>query len=198
MTNKEKEIVEEMLSLINNIKDKTDDIDTDERIPQLELNVITAKIEKLYELSVVLKYLHEHIDLMIDEKVVQILEKKEKEIEEVKVENVLSVSTETKLPETLIDKPIVSTPAVAQKSVVDKIQNTPIQDIKTAIGINDKFQFIKELFNNNPEEFQDIIQKLNNADNLEHALSFIQNYNWDFENPIVERFINLINRRHLS
>jgi hypothetical protein len=59
------------------------------------------------------------------------------------------------------------------KSIADKLKNSHINDIKSSIGINEKFQFINELFEGNMNEYNTFIAKLNNLNNLEEANSFI-------------------------
>ena len=62
MTEKERELTRDMLDLIDRIKNKTDYINTDDRIPELELEVLLSKIEQLHQKAIGLKYLHQHAD----------------------------------------------------------------------------------------------------------------------------------------
>jgi len=84
----------------------------------------------------------------------------------------------------------------SKKDVSSKMQSKPIQDIASAISLNDKFIFIRELFNGNKEQYLETIQVLNNFDTYENALSFLQeNFDWDEENPNFERLIELVKRK---
>jgi hypothetical protein len=80
------------------------------------------------------------------------------------------------------------------------VQKPIITDLKTAIGINDRFQFANELFEGNMQEFNIAIQQLNTAETLESAMEYIdslqQLYNWDPKNETVKRLINLVDRRY--
>jgi hypothetical protein len=53
-----------------------------------------------------------------------------------------------------------------------KIQSTPIQNIGSALGINDRFLLIKDLFNGDKESFQNTITVLNDASNFNEAFNF--------------------------
>ena len=75
---------------------------------------------------------------------------------------------------------------------------TPISDLTKAIGINDKFQFIKELFGGDSDRYTDSIRMLNNFNNLSDAYSHIDaNFNWDKNNEVVKRIILLVRRRYM-
>ena len=78
-----------------------------------------------------------------------------------------------------------------------KLQNQPISDISAVIGLNDKFLFIKELFNNDADLFNSTIDKLNKASNFNNAIQYIDsNFTWDFDNPSVQKLLELVRRRH--
>jgi hypothetical protein len=80
-----------------------------------------------------------------------------------------------------------------------KLQSRPLQDISTAIGINEKFLFIKELFNDNAVLYQNTIDKLNNFANFNEAIQFIDEFfEWDFDNEQVQKLLELVHRRHTS
>jgi len=83
------------------------------------------------------------------------------------------------------------------KDVSSKMQSKPIKDINSAIGLNDKFIFIRELFNNNKDHYNETIQVLNNFDTFENAVSFLtENFDWDNEDPIFERLKELVRRKY--
>ena len=76
------------------------------------------------------------------------------------------------------------------------MQSKPIHDIASAISLNDKFIFIRELFNGNKEQYLETIQILNNFDTYENALDFlINNFDWEEENPHFERLKELVKRK---
>jgi len=81
--------------------------------------------------------------------------------------------------------------------IAKKFQNSPISNIFTAIGINEKFLFIKELFNENAELFHSTIEKLNQANSFNEAIEYIdKNFTWNFESSTVHKLLELVRRRH--
>jgi hypothetical protein len=81
--------------------------------------------------------------------------------------------------------------------LASKLQHKPLHHIGEGIGLNDKFLFIRELFNNDNTLYQNTIQALNEAANLKAALAHIeQNFQWDMDSPIVQRFLHLVHRKH--
>lgn len=87
----------------------------------------------------------------------------------------------------------------ATESVAEKLQHKKITDLKASIGINEKFQFINELFEGNMKEYNVAIDQINSFSSLEEAESYISNledvYKWQPENQIVENFKLLVQRR---
>lgn len=79
-----------------------------------------------------------------------------------------------------------------------KMQNQPIKDIFSAINLNDKFLFIKELFSNDAALYQSTIEKLNSAGNFNDAVRYLDgNFTWDFSDTMVQNFLELVRRRFL-
>ena len=86
-------------------------------------------------------------------------------------------------------------------TLADKINLTPISDIKSAIGINEKFQFINELFEGSAQLYNEAIALLNNCTGAEAARTLFRDYqirnNWDTENKAFLRFREYVERRYL-
>jgi len=204
------EIRKEIADLINSIKEHSDNIADNKYIPQLELESILHKIEKLYEKSIVFNYLNS----LPEEKEVPILAEPAKEenvqkeqisVMEEMIEPPVSISTPpttdlfgSELPPA-VEKPKPEIKEEKKPEKITKVSKTAISDIKSAIGINDKFQFTNELFQGNTEEYLIAIQQLNSSDNFESAMSYFLSlkllYNWNMENETVIRLLELVNRR---
>lgn len=89
-------------------------------------------------------------------------------------------------------------PPNSDVDVSQKIGKKPISNIAAAIGINERFQFIKELFQNNVELYTGAIQELNELTSFELAYTLLQKkYNLDFDNELVQRFLSIVERRYL-
>jgi len=86
-----------------------------------------------------------------------------------------------------------------EKRVADKLQENKITDLRSTIGINDKFLFINELFEGNMRIYDEAVQKLNasltiaQTDLLLLDLKIV--YNWDSESPTVKKFVELVRRK---
>lgn len=82
-----------------------------------------------------------------------------------------------------------------KKSLNDQLRST----IK--IGLNDRIAFVKHLFDNNPNEYNDALSKLNSFSNQEEAMNFIQQNlkpahdNWQDKEEIENRFVDLVTGR---
>ena len=89
------------------------------------------------------------------------------------------------------------------KSIADKLKSQPISDLIAAIGINQKFLFMNDLFEGERDEFHHSMGELNKFDSFLDADNYIRNnlmakYSWDMESPSAIRFMELIERRYLS
>ena len=86
------------------------------------------------------------------------------------------------------------------KSVAHKIQQNKITDLKTAIGMNDRFLFINEIFKGNLQEYTEQLNLLNNQNNLEDAISLLNGlklkYNLTDESKSFNTLKDLVSRRY--
>lgn len=92
--------------------------------------------------------------------------------------------------------------AKPEKSVADKFSNQQkVVDLKKAIGINEKFLFINELFEGSLASYNEHIDKINSSTESNHGLSILDSlvtkYNWNTEQEIVKKFMDLVQRRFL-
>ncbi len=79
-----------------------------------------------------------------------------------------------------------------------KLQSKPLNDIGAAIGVNDRFYYIRELFNGDSKKFDSTIKVLNNSPNFNEAFNYLsENYNWDMDDPAVQNLLELIRRKHI-
>ena len=96
--------------------------------------------------------------------------------------------------------PIKEEPNTIKKEVADKIALEPIKDLRGAIGINDKFQFMETLFNKEEAVFESSIKTINAFKNFAEAQFWIKQnlrnkYHWDEESAVVIAFDQLVKRR---
>lgn len=85
------------------------------------------------------------------------------------------------------------------KNIANKLKNKPIKSINEAIGLNDKFLFIRELFNGQADLFSKTVEQLNKLDSFELCIDYINsNFAWDFEEANVIKFLEIVNRRFIQ
>ena len=82
--------------------------------------------------------------------------------------------------------------------VASSIVEIPVADIWSAITINERFLFIRELFGNDPERFKNTVTLLNSLGSWESAKKFMTDrFEWDKSNPAAIDFLNVVRRRFL-
>ena len=221
-------IRKEIAQLINSIKEHSDNIGERESIPQLEVDLILKKIEALHERAIIFNYLNLE-ECEPEKKTAQVnltpeapLKSKVDPVQDSRPEPITPRNEESKesavIPEehtpdaqkssVSAEMQIRSTgPSLNEKvarednSLAAKLQRTPVSDLVRAIGINQRFTFIQELFNNDSKAFAEAVKHLNGLGGLEEAEEFlfktlVPQLKWDTEeNPVVQEFIILVQRR---
>lgn len=85
-----------------------------------------------------------------------------------------------------------------EKDLSSKLQLKPIKNLKSAISINDRIMFTKELFDNDADFYNEIIEKLNGMNNLDEALEHLKmEIDLTEESEAVQKFTELVQRRFL-
>jgi hypothetical protein len=97
-------------------------------------------------------------------------------------------------------KPKPAKEQTPDNSLVAKMKRKPIKDLRTAIGINEKFAFIK-LFGGDATAWTNALQKLNSFSSYweaEAMLSeFNQKYKWKEEDETLQSLMDLVERRYM-
>jgi hypothetical protein len=114
-------------------------------------------------------------------------------------------SKRTKTVETLADQ--FQGGATLHESLHNKIgkaedtlaHTKPVTDLLSAIGINDRFTFIRELFNGDSGKFESAIKFLNDATSFNDAYNYMLLYfNWDMESEPVQLLLDMIRRKFIK
>ncbi|HQU56403.1 MAG TPA: hypothetical protein PLG88_03185, partial [Chitinophagaceae bacterium] len=84
--------------------------------------------------------------------------------------------------------------------IVERLKETPIKDLRKAVGINDKFQFVNELFRGDESMYERCIKTINNFSIYPEAEYWIARelkvkLGWSNDNPTVQQFDQLVKRR---
>jgi len=81
-------------------------------------------------------------------------------------------------------------------NVSDILKTKPIINLADAIGVNDKFLFIREIFKGNPESFEQAITKLDNAASYSDAQEVLRSYTGSAkETGVVKQLMDLVKRK---
>jgi len=74
----------------------------------------------------------------------------------------------------------------------------PIKNLKSAISINDRIMFTNELFDNNPDLYNEVIEKINGMNNFNEALEYLKiEIDLTEESEAIQKFTELVHRRFL-
>jgi len=96
---------------------------------------------------------------------------------------------------------------VAQKedrSIGARLQMTPVSNLKDAIGVNEKFLFINELFGGNIQVYNESVARLNEFGNMHEAFDYLNELNdllgWDEKRSAqtIEKLANFVQRRYME
>lgn len=68
-------------------------------------------------------------------------------------------------------------------------------DLNKLINLNDRFQFSRELFDNDMNLYKETIEKLNNASGFENAKKIISSFPWNEEDETVVHFMEILTRK---
>lgn len=95
---------------------------------------------------------------------------------------------------------VVEKPTADSKKAFNSLKGKPIDSLKKAIGINDKFQFINELFEGNMARYNRTIDQLDNIGELNAALQILKELitelDWDVEDKAFQQLENYLQRRY--
>ena len=91
---------------------------------------------------------------------------------------------------------------LAEKSnpndIASKISQKPISDIKSAIGIGDRFLYIRELFDGNNDLFEQTVSHLNSLNSYNEANDYLKdNFKWESTEETAVGFLNVVRRKYL-
>jgi uncharacterized coiled-coil DUF342 family protein len=87
--------------------------------------------------------------------------------------------------------------AVRQDEIITSaLHSKPISDIGAAIGINDKFYFIRELFSGDTRAYQDTIKRLNTSASLGEAMKILDESTVMGSDPVAQSsFVDVVRRK---
>lgn len=109
----------------------------------------------------------------------------------------LSEKEVTSLGEKLIkNEPTLNEELSRNEQKISALNRKPVTSLTSAIGLNEKFELINNLFEGNADAFNHTMEVLNMATNFNEAHAYIQeSFKWDMEDPYVQRILDLIRRK---
>ncbi len=95
-------------------------------------------------------------------------------------------------------KPQPATKPRARNAAEIATYGTPVDDINKALGINDRFLFLRELFAGNKAAMDATLETINHSSSFEQAHIYLkQSFAWDETQSVVEAFMSAVHRRFL-
>ena len=195
--NKDREII---------FEEETNDI-AEDSIIRFDL-FATPEIESEVEEDEVLPEVEKEIEQSIEEDVLPEIEIKEEELveenldSEEEIENTANDSAETSKEIAEDASSLFPKLMKIEKSIT---QNYQVMTLETLIGsftLNERLQFINELFDGSSDLFSSAIKRLDALDNRDSARSVIAEYaaenNWDLDGEVVEDFMLKICSRYAA
>lgn len=168
----------------------------------------TPEIESEVEEDEVLPEVEKEIEQSIEEDVLPEIEIKEEELveenldSEQEIENTANDSAETSKEIAEDASSLFPKLMKIEKSIA---QNYQVMTLETLIGsftLNERLQFINELFDGSSDLFSSAIKRLDALDNRDSARSVIAEYaaenNWDLDGEVVEDFMLKICSRYAA
>ena len=83
-----------------------------------------------------------------------------------------------------------------KEDISSQYKTKPIGSIGTAIGLNEKFELINQLFGGSKEKFERTLEVLDMAGSFVEAYNYIEEqFEWDMDDVYVQRILELIRRK---
>ena len=115
------------------------------------------------------------------------------------VRKIVSVSEVESKPKRLADVLAGSVTVLGDKMATDEQPTSVfnrITDIRKAIGLNDKFLMIKDLFDGDAQRYENTIDTLNEFDDLDECMIYIvENFSWNPDSEGAKLLVSLIERK---
>ena len=197
-----KEIVKEEPTVIVPEKpiEREVEVKIEEVVVELEPEVpnVEIKVEKPEIIEEEVVDIEETEDVIIEENTREEVEKIDSKIEnqsppEKNVDSTIDLFSNAQ--ETISDKFVEKD----EKSLADKLQESPLSDLRAAIGINEKFLFINELFNGDMGRYNKILDELNSMQSKTGLATYLMELKiekqWNEDMEAYVKFKELVDRR---
>lgn len=93
------------------------------------------------------------------------------------------------------ERSVNETIADKKKTIDHRLAASPVSKLEAAIGLNDRFQFIRELFNNDAGLFNQTVKQIDQMPDINAAVTYLNsNFKWK-KNETSLKFAQLVKRR---
>ena len=159
----------------------------------LSEKVITPKVEEKHEVaSVVQEEYHEDSAIPETEQIAEITSEPEKPLKKGEDSTILADKF-SHLSGTFNEQ--LGT-MKGDDDIADMLKSKHLSSLLEAIGLNDKFLFIREIFDGNQNAYNQAITRLENAENLTDARAVIMSYTGEnIESEAVKQLLDLVKRK---
>ena len=117
----------------------------------------------------------------------------EPQSEPVKAEEL--IAEEPKAEEPVKEAPVKEEPKEETAAPKAVLYGKPVDDIRQAISLGDRFLYQRELFGQNAELMQRTLTELNGLSSFDEALQYIGQFGWDTESNSYQQFLVTLHRR---
>jgi len=122
-------------------------------------------------------------------------------VEEVRYTEPLNKTAEKEVQSTTLND--IFSAQTRQNTVSGQFNQRQVRDLKSLINLNDKLQFVRDLFNGYSLAYSEAIELINRFDSFDAADNFLkQNYavknNWAEKQDVADKFYEILNRRFTS
>ena len=180
-------------------------------IASLEAEVEELKNRPAAEPQVVEKIVEKPVEVIKE----VVVEKPVEVVKEVIVEKPVVVAAPVIEPEPVKEEPVTeepqSEPVKAEEPIAEEpkaeepkeeaaapkavLYVKPVDDIRQAISLGDRFLYQRELFGQNAELMQRTLTELNGLSSFDEALQYIGQFGWDTESNSYQQFLVTLHRR---
>jgi hypothetical protein len=176
--------LDEAVEIIDDLKKYTG-------VPVLQVELAKSKCKSAGEVIALLKSLRDNISVIStpppDEK-----KEKPKKAPEKKSESAIIADKFSHLSNRFNEQ----LGSMKSNDISDILKTKPLTNLSEAIGVNDKFHFIKEIFDGNKDAYIQAISRLDHAESLTDAKAVIMSYTGDSnENEAVKQLLDLVKRK---
>lgn len=165
-----------------------------------EISIESENIEEVVEKQEMVEIIAEpqveiDEDIMVAENEEEKIVEKELPVDSENIDSKPKESEEKKVIGERFSKEASLNDRIAKNAIQSKVKPKPITNLKSAIGINDRFLYQRELFENSAETMNLTIEALEQADSIKEAIAYLESkFTWN-EDDTSLKFLDLVKRR---